>query len=84
MSVPVEMDRLEKELRVLDMNEDTKNKEQGRGMKPWRTNVEEKQESGERFEIEDDWDAYESDWSFINKQYVTINWRNNSKIETKK
>lgn len=62
MSVPVEMDRLEKELRVLDMNEELKKKEEGRGVKPWRGRAEEKkEESGERYEIEEDWEAYESD-----------------------
>ena len=66
MSVPIEMDKLEKELRVLDMNEEMKKgeskKEEGKGMRPWRVRGEEKkEETGGKYEIEEDWEAYESD-----------------------
>ena len=37
-------------------------KEEGRGMKQWRGKGEEsREEGGQKYEIEDDWDAYESD-----------------------
>lgn len=55
MSNPIEMERLELELRVKDMNETA-------ALSPKRPRREELRTQEERrYEIEEDWDEYESD-----------------------
>lgn len=57
MSVPIEMERMEVELRVKDMNETAE------GWKQKRTRREEQRANREehKYDIEEDWDEYESD-----------------------
>ncbi len=55
MSLPIEIDRLQMELRVKDMNETAE------GTRLKRPKKEEKLGNEQKYEIQEDWDEYESD-----------------------
>lgn len=55
MSLPIEIDRLQMELRVKDMNETVQETKLKRGKR------EEKLGNEQKYEIQEDWDEYESD-----------------------
>ena len=71
MSIPIEMESLEYELKVKDMNESN----QGEWKKKSKREIHKNLQEEHKYNLEEDWNEYESDWSMGFIRYIGVNYK---------